>query len=58
MQWVIEGYDSLFGERYVDRSRVFDTKSEAQKMCKMNNEWVVEFKQEEGERNENTASKA
>jgi hypothetical protein len=47
MQWVIEGYDSLFGERYVDRSRVFDTKSEAQKMCKMNNEWVVEFKQEE-----------
>ena len=47
MQWVIKGYDSLFGEYYVDRSRVFDTEREAHKMCKMNSEWVVELEQEE-----------
>ena len=47
MKWVIEGYDPLFGERYVDLSRIFDNKSEALKSCKMNNEWVVEYKKEE-----------
>jgi len=46
MKWVIEGYDYLFDERYVDNSRIFDNKSEALKNCKMNNEWVVEYNEE------------